>query len=173
MRTAILIVVWAVAAASPAAADDGTRFRLTTPRGEIIDDGDELLVAIPAGRAWGITSGLQRLADAGATIAAEIEVRDPLVREAFLRVAYYERASGRPRQLFTEDSAAVAFGERARVEVRLEPPPDAVAYRARVLGRLVGEGERSESGAIAVRDLTVERASSSPEVRRTRLIAER
>ncbi len=156
--------------AVPASADDGWGFRLTTPRGEIVDDGEELLVAIPGGRAWGIASGLQRLPDAGTTISVDIELRDVSVREAFLRIAYYARVTGRPRQVDVADSPLVRSGERARVEVRIDPPDGAVAYRARVLGRLLSGAERSSAGGIAVRDLLVEGASPSPGPRRTRLI---
>lgn len=172
MRRILVALLLACVAAPPAvaSADDGWRFRLTTPRGEIVDDGDELLVAIPGGRAWGITTGLLRLPEPGTLVSALIDVRDARVREAFLRVAYYERASGRPRQVLVQDSAPVRAGEQARVVLRLDPPEGAVAYRARVLGRLLAEVEASSSGAIGVREVQVGSGSRAPEVRRTRLM---
>lgn len=169
----LIALVLSAALASPALADDGWRFRLTTPRGELVEDGDDLFVLIPAGRAWGIASGLRLLPEEGTVASVDIEVRDPLVREAFLRVAYYERASGRPRQVLTVDSAAVAFGERDRVAVEIAPPEGAVAYRVRVLGRLLSDAGGAQAGAIAARDLTLGRATRAFDTRRTRLVMER
>lgn len=182
MRSLLLVTVvlvssatlGGVASADPPGGtqDDAWIFRLTTPRGEMIDD-DELLVAIPAGRAWGIASGLLRLPPSGTVISAEIEVRDARVREAFLRAAFYERVVGRPRQISVQDSPPVVAGERTRVRMRLDPPDGAVAYRVRVLGRLAAGPAMSSSGAIAVRELLLEGAPPTPRARRTRLIADR
>lgn len=172
---AALLLLGALAALVPAiGADD---LRLTTPRGDLVREADGLYLAVPGGRAWGITSGLLLLeqghlrADgrgssavvergrAGATsIAAEIEVRDPRVAHAFLRVAWYDRATGRPRQIAIQDSQLVRHGERARVAVRLLPPAGAVAYRIRVLARLIETASRSAPAGIVVRGLRVEGA---------------
>lgn len=173
MRRPVLaaaVVALTLVPVAPASADDGWGFRLTSPRGDLVDDGDEFLLAIPAGRAWGITSGLRLLPDPGTVVSVEIDVRDPAVREAFLRIAYYERASGRPRQVQVADSVAVPFGERELVQLAIQPPPGAVAFRLRVLGRLAGDEGRSASGGIVAGDLVVAGGRGPGEVRRTRLV---
>jgi hypothetical protein len=73
------------------------------------------------------------------------------VREAFVRVAYYQSLRGRPRQIETVDSELVSSGEEQVLVVRLDPPPDALAYRLRVLARLVPGADRSRAGAIEAR----------------------
>ncbi len=164
------------AIALPASADDGWGFRLTTPRGGMVEEGDDLLIAIPGGRAWGITSGLQRLPEDGGVVIADIEVRDDRVREAFLRLAYYDRAIGRPRQTVIVDSAPVRAGQRSILEVRIEAPPGAIAYRIRILGRLEPGGAAQAAAAIAIHDVWIGDPTPSPTplaARRTRLIAER
>jgi len=176
LAATILAASFLVAVALPASADDGWGFRLTTPRGGMVDEGDDLLIAIPGGRAWGITSGLRRLSEDDAIVTADIEVRDDRVSEAFLRVAYYDRATGRPRQIEVVDSTGVRVGHRSIVEVRIGPPPGAIAYRVRILGRLEPGAAASSGGAIAVHDVRIGYATPSPTpaaVRRTRLIAER
>src|SRR5438105_3852517 len=69
----------------PAAADDEPRFHRTTPRGFFERDGEALVVGVPAGRAWGIESDLLPIPSSGA-LRVSLEVSDPAVREAFVRV---------------------------------------------------------------------------------------
>ena len=141
MPKAVAALVAAVLAttvlALAASADGGPPYRRTTPRGSFGADGPELVVGVPGGRAWGIESALIPVPDDERTgVRATIEVRDSLVREAFVRVAWYDRASGRPRQFALTDARFIRSGETATVEVALDPPPRAVAYRLRVLARL-------------------------------------
>jgi len=116
-----------------ASADGGPPYRRTTPRGSFGADGPQLVVGVPGGRAWGIESGLVPVPDGRAGFRATLEVSDPLVREAFVRVAWYDRA-----------------GETATVEIALDPPAGAVAYRLRVLARLRVSEALSTPGAVRV-----------------------
>ncbi len=159
MRPPLVALLCAVALLGPgtiALADDGWSFRLTTPRGDMTEVDDDLLVAIPYGRAWGIAGGLVRLPEPGATVSAEIAVTDDRVREAFLRVAYYERGVGRPRQIDTTDSQLVHAGASTLVSIALDPPLGARWYRVRVLGRLVPGVTTSSRGAIVVSQVAVD-----------------
>jgi hypothetical protein len=90
------------------------------------------------------------------------------VAEAFVRVAYYARADARSRQLATRDSPFVRVGEDRRITVELIPPAGAVAYRVRVLGRLVAGAARSRIDAIHVRQdpLPAERGRPRPALTR-------
>ena len=147
----LLGLLWALAVA-PASADPGP-FRRTTPRADVARSGDWTLLGIPGGRAWGIESGLRPL-DGSRLVTVELAVIDPAVREAFVRVAYYARGETRSRQLATQDSAlvTVAIGPAGtELALRLDPPPGAVAYRIRLLGRLVVRELRTAAGAIRVR----------------------
>lgn len=135
--------------AAPAAADDDLRYRRTTPRAELNREGATLRLGIPGGRAWGVESGLLRVPRSGAAVTVRIEVADESVREAFARVAWYERAEGRPRQVAFDDSATVTVGPGETVAVALDPPDGAVAYRVRVLARL--RAGRATSGRDAIR----------------------
>jgi hypothetical protein len=135
--------------ASPAAADD-PRFHRTTPRGSFGRAGPSLLVGVPAGRAWGIESELRAVPSERSTVHATVEVDDPAVREAFIRVAWYASATGRPRQFALADAKLVRAGETATLEVVLDPPPGAVAYRLRVLARLGARDAVSAADAIRV-----------------------
>jgi hypothetical protein len=149
---ASLIVVGVLLSASPASADPGDpgRFRRTTPRGSLDRDAGGLIVGIPSGQAWGIESALRPLDGAG-RVTLVLAVDDPDVAEAFVRVAYYARADARSRQLATRDSPFVRVGEDRRIVIELDPPPAAVAYRVRVLGRLVPGARLSRADAIHVR----------------------
>lgn len=158
-RSAVLLLVAvALILALPASADpgdggDGSPYRRTTPRAAVIQEREWTLLGIPGGRAWGLESGL-RLLDGPSEVTAELAAIDPAVREAFLRVAYYARADTRSRQLAIADSApvTVAAGRSGTaVTVRLDPPPGAIAYRIRLLGRLFGREERTAAGAIRAR----------------------
>ena len=69
-------------------------------------------------------------------LRATIDVSDPEIREAFVRVAWYDEATGRPRQFALTDARYVRAGEITTLEITLDPPPGAAAYRVRVLARL-------------------------------------
>jgi len=140
----------ALALAAPASADGDPVFRRTTPRGSFGRDGGELLVGVPGGRAWGIESELRPLPVDEAALRAIIEVRDPEVREAFIRIAWYDRASARPRQFALTDARLVRPGETNALEIPLDPPPGAIAYRVRVLARLRAPDAISADGAVRV-----------------------
>jgi hypothetical protein len=129
-------------------ADGGPPYRRTTPRGSFGADGPELVVGVPGGRAWGIESGLIPVPEDRTGFRATIEVSDPEVREAFVRVAWYDRATGRPRQFALTDARFVQAAETATVEVALDPPAGAVAYRLRVLARLRAPAALSAPDAI-------------------------
>ena len=133
-----------------ASADGGPPYRRTTPRGSFGADGALLLVGVPGGRAWGIESALIPVPGERTGFQATVEVRDPEVREAFVRVAWYDRASGRPRQFALTDARFIRVGETAKVEVALDPPAGAVAYRLRVLARLRTPEALSAPGAVRV-----------------------
>ncbi len=154
--------------ATAVAADDGWRFRLTTPRGSLEPgDGLQLRLGVPSGRAWGVQSALRPIAGPR-EITLTLAVRDVTVREAFVRVAWYDRDTGRPRQTAIADSSVVRAGEQETVVVTLDPPEGAIAYRMRVLARLEPGAERSRDGAILVTPLSEVRVA--PEY--TRLLAE-
>jgi hypothetical protein len=136
-----------------ASADPGGPFRRTTPRGFADRDAGGLVIGIPGGRAWGVEGALHPIdptVDA-ARMTVDLAVDDPDVAEAFVRIAYYARADVRSRQLATIDSAFVRVGQERRIRVELAPPPGAVAYRVRVLGRLATGAAISRPDAIRVR----------------------
>ena len=156
---------------SPASADTGP-FRRTTPRASFDRDAGGLVVGIPSGRAWGIESGLQPLAGTG-VLHLDLAVDDPDVAEAFVRVAYYARGDARSRQLATHDSPFVRVGEDRRIVIDLAPPTGAVAYRVRVLGRLVAGARHSRSDAIHARPDTAPAERGRPRPSLTRLETDR
>jgi hypothetical protein len=133
-----------------ASAEPGPPYRRTTPRGSFGVDGPQLVVGVPGGRAWGIESGLIPVPAQRSAFQARIEVSDPEVREAFVRIAWYDRATGRPRQFALTDARYVRTGEIAALELALDPPPGAVAYRLRVLARLRARDAVSTADAIRV-----------------------
>lgn len=161
MRIAPFLVLMLLAVvALPVAADDDTmRFRRTTPRASLEDHAGTLTLGVPSGRAWGLESELRPLPPERA-LAVRLRVSDDDVREAFARIAYYTRATGRPRQISITDSEAVGAGEGRVVLVPLEPPPGAVAYRIRVLARLRAGAERSRPDAIQARVMLIDRAGT-------------
>ena len=138
-----------LAASVPAAADDGWGFRRTTPRAALLLESDGYELGVPGGRAWGIESALRPLTGAS-SVSFEVAVDDPAVREAFVRVAYYDRDWGRPRQMEIVDSAFVHIGEKRPLTIAFDPPPGAVAYRVRVLARLSPGAPASATDAIRV-----------------------
>jgi len=131
-------------------ADGGPPYRRTAPRGSFGADGPELVVGVPGGRAWGIESALIPVPDQRTGFRATVEVSDPEIREAFVRVAWYDQATGRPRQFALTDARYVRAGETATLEVALDPPAGAVAYRVRVLARLRTPEALSAADAIRV-----------------------
>jgi hypothetical protein len=131
-------------------ADGGPPYRRTTPRGSFGADGPELVVGVPGGRAWGIESALIPVPDQRTGFRATVEVSDPEIREAFVRIAWYDQATGRPRQFALTDARYVRVGETATLEVALDPPAGAVAYRVRVLARLRTPEALSAADAIRV-----------------------
>jgi len=146
----LLCAVVALAVLALAASADGPPYRRTTPRGSFGTDGPELVVGVPGGRAWGIESALIPVPDQRIGFRATIEVSDPEIREAFIRVAWYDRATGRPRQFALSDARFVRAKETATLEVALDPPPGAVAYRIRVLARLRSPEALSTEDAVRV-----------------------
>jgi hypothetical protein len=158
----------AAALAASASADGGPPYRRTTPRGSFGQEGPELVVGVPGGRAWGIESALIPVPEGRTGFRATVEVSDPEIREAFIRVAWYQRATGRPRQFALTDARFVRAGETATVDVALDPPAGAVAYRIRVLARLRSPQPRSKSDAIHVQLSTP--GPISPAIPETRLL---
>jgi hypothetical protein len=153
MRKAVVPLLCAIAAVGVvafAASADGPPYRRTTPRGSFGTSGPELTVGVPGGRAWGIESALTPVPAEHSGFRATIEVADPEVREAFIRVAWYDKATGRPRQFALSDARYVRSGDTATFEVALDPPPGAVAYRVRVLARLREPDALSAADAIRV-----------------------
>jgi hypothetical protein len=84
-------------------------------------------------------------------------------------VAYYARGEARSRQLATRDSSFVRVGEDRRIAVELTPLAGAVAYRVRVLGRLVAGAARSRVDAIHARPDPVPAERGRPRPPLTRL----
>ena len=149
----LLALVFAISSwclAGTASADDST-FHRTTPRAAFDGGGAALVIGVPGGRAWGIESDLRALPPTGTSVYVRLTVSDDAVREAFVRVAYYASAETRTRQLATSDSAPVSVGRPVLVAVPFDPPPGAVAYRVRVLARLVDPAARSADDAITAR----------------------
>ncbi|MDQ6858940.1 MAG: hypothetical protein M3Z65_08110 [Chloroflexota bacterium] len=158
---------------SVAAADPGDfgRVHRTTPRGSLEREPSGLVVGIPSGRAWGIESDLIPL-DGGGRVTVVLAVEDPDVAEAFVRIAYYARSDARSRQLATRDSPFVRVGEERRIAVDLDPPAGAIAYRVRVLGRLVSGAVRSRIDAITVQPLAAAADRGRPRPSLTRLLTD-
>ena len=149
----LLALVFAISSwclAGTASADDST-FHRTTPRAAFDGGGAALVIGVPGGRAWAIESDLRALPPTGTSVYVRLTVSDDAVREAFVRVAYYASAEKRTRQLATSDSAPVTVGRPVLVAVPFDPPPGAVAYRVRVLARLVEPAARSAEDAITAR----------------------
>ena len=156
----LLTAVCVALASTPALADDDpTRFRRTTPRASFEEHAGTLTLGIPSGRAWGIESELHPL-PSERVIVVRLAVADRDVREAFVRVAYYARATGRSRQVAVADTELVAAGERRVLLLPLDPPAGAVAYRLRVLARLRAGAVRSSNDAIQARLTLVDRAAT-------------
>jgi hypothetical protein len=148
LRTTALAIALLAVTLHPALADDDPAFRRTTPRGSFGRDGPALLVSVPGGRAWGIESALIPVPAQASAFLATVQVDDPTVREAFVRIAWYDRPTGRPKQFALTDARPVRDGESAMLEVRLDPPSGAVAYRLRVLARLRSSDALSDAAAV-------------------------
>jgi hypothetical protein len=158
----------AVALSTLVNAEGGPPYRRTTPRGSFGTYGPELVVGVPGGRAWGIESALISVPDQRSGLRATVEVSDPEIREAFIRVAWYDRPTGRPRQFALTDARYVRAGETATLEIALDPPAGAVAYRIRVLARLRTPEALSAADAIRVNVSAPYRIA--PEIPVTRLL---
>ena len=175
MRRSFIISLLCVgvvfAGGSLASADPGGPFRRTTPRGFLDRDAGGLVVGIPEGRAWGIESALLPLPSAD-RLTVDLSVDDPDVAEAFVRVAYYAVADRRSRQLVTVDSPFVRLGPERRVTIDLQPPAGAVAYRVRVLGRLVAGAQVSRANAIRARWIGGAAEQGPPRASLTRLLTD-
>jgi hypothetical protein len=150
VASALCVVVVTAVLAVSATADGGPPYRRTTPRGSFGADGPKLIVGVPGGRAWGIESALIFVPDRRSGFLATVEVSDPEVREAFIRVAWYDRATGRPRQFALTDARFVRAGETATLDLALDPPAGAIAYRVRVLARLHAPQALSTADAVRV-----------------------
>jgi len=170
----LLVPLGMVLGAAVASADPGDigHFRRTTPRASFDRDAGGLVLGIPSGRAWGIESGLEPL-DGATQLRLVLAVDDPEVAEAFVRIAYYARGDARSRQLATEDSPFVRVGEDRRIVIDLVPPRGAVAYRLRVLGRLIAGATRSRSDAIHARSDSPAAERGRPRPSLTRLETDR
>lgn len=155
MRLLVLCVAFALVASAPSSAEDGTTFRRTTPRAPLRVAADELVFGIPSGRAWGLESRLIRIGS-HATVALDLGVRDQEIREAFVRIAWYDRDEGRPRQMLVEDAPVVLPGVERRVVMQLEAPEGAVAFRIRVLARVTPGTPASREDALAVARVRVD-----------------
>ncbi|HUG56112.1 MAG TPA: hypothetical protein VMJ92_03465 [Candidatus Limnocylindrales bacterium] len=153
LLVSLALAVLAAASPTDALADDGWRFRRTSPRVDLARDGPALVLGVPGGRAWGLESGLLPVPAAPTVIVADVEIADPLVREVFLRVAWYREATGRPRQMAIHDSAMARGPGRVPLALPLAPPPGAVAYRIRVLARLESDGAASAADGFTVEGL--------------------
>lgn len=171
MRRLALAIAIVLAAAMPVAADDDIRFRRTTPRAPLRVSGDELEFGVPAGRAWGLESRLVRIGRDGATVAIDLAVRDPAIREGFVRIAWYMRDEGRSRQIEIEDAPVVVAGIERRILMRLEPPDGAIAFRVRVLARVGTGATSSREDALSVSRVRLD-ASDRPRPALTRLLGD-
>ena len=155
MRVVSLCVAIMLLTALSSSAEDGTRFRRTTPRAPLHVSVDEIVFGIPSGRAWGLESRLIRI-KSHATVALDLGVRDPEIREGFVRIAWYDRDEGRPRQMQVEDAPVVLPGVQRRVVMQLEAPEGAVAFRIRVLARVTPGTPASRGDALAVARVRVD-----------------
>jgi len=151
VRSVLVAVAFLLVAPLPASADDGIHFHRTTPRASLDETSGILTIGVPGGRAWGIESDLRPLPAAGTTLVVRLSVDDDSVREAFVRVAYYGTLATRSRQLATADGPPVEAGARALALVTLDPPAGAVAFRIRVLARLIDPAGRSADDAVRAR----------------------
>lgn len=149
MRVLSLCVALMLVTAASANAEDGTTFRRTTPRAPLRLSADQLVFGIPSGRAWGLESALIRIGS-HATVALDLGLADEGVREAFVRIAWYDRDQGRPRQMLVEDAPVVLPGVRRRVVLALEAPDGAVAFRIRALARVTPGTAASREDALTV-----------------------
>lgn len=123
---------------SVAHADPGP-WRRTTPRAVLDLIGEELMLRVPAGRAWGIQSRPQLVQPGAALrVAARLDVLEQEARGAFIRVAFYARSDGRGRQRLVVDGQNVRGGEDRISEARFVVPEWAKSVKVRVLMRRYG-----------------------------------
>ena len=151
-----LCVAIMLGSSAAAHADDGTTFRRTTPRAPVRVSAEQIAFGIPSGRAWGLESRLIPIRGS-ASVALDLGVSDGSIREAFVRIAWYDRDEGRSRQMLVEDAPAVLPGVERRVVLQLEPPDGAVAFRIRVLARVMPGTSSSRDDAVSVSRVRVDR----------------
>lgn len=139
------------------------RFRRFGRGGVFARERGALLLSPQTVRYSGIQSALRQLPEGASEIRLTLEVSDPAVRDAVVRVAYYALSSGRPRQRSVVASPPVFGGRRTRLAVPLSPPGELIAYRLRVLARLAPEAPASAPDAVRVsRISTVDSAAAPP-----------
>ncbi|TMD60687.1 MAG: hypothetical protein E6I87_04915 [Chloroflexi bacterium] len=139
MRTrlaAAFAVIALLASPSPRAlADDGTPWRVTSPRVRLETAERRLELVIPAGRARGATSRAIPIEPGETYVAlARLDLDWLVARGAFLRVALYARADGGGRQRARLDSTLLYGGGDGAV-VLFRSPGWARAAKLRVLAR--------------------------------------
>lgn len=132
---ACLAVALALLGPAHALADDGLRWKRTTPRATFRQTPTLLELRVPPERAWGIAAAPLEL-EAGRRYRARADLSLPTetLRGAFLRVALYPSADGRGRQRLVLDSALLAGGADARA-VEFTAPAWARSAKLRVLAR--------------------------------------
>ena len=167
LRISLAVAVLAAVLPAEALADDGWRFRRTSPRVDLVRQGPALVLGVPGGRAWGLESALLPASGGPTAIVADVEIADPQVREVFLRVAWYREATGRPRQVAIADSAPARGPGRVSLVLPLAPPPGAVAYRVRVLARLE-HGPASQPDGFTIEGLSATAGQARPALTRLR-----
>ena len=159
IRIVLRVALCAAIVLGPSAvahAEDGTTLRRTTPRAPMRVTAEQIAFGVPSGRAWGLESTLIPIRGS-ASVALDLGVSDASVREAFVRIAWYDRDEGRPRQMLVADAPYVLPGVERRVLLQLEPPEGAVAFRIRVLARVMPGAYSSREGAVAVARVRVDR----------------
>lgn len=171
MRLALLLAAAAALAAVPlpASADDGLRWRRTTPRAVLVEEAGGLVLRVPSGRAWGAESSAISVEPARAYRArAVLEVPEGAARGAFLRVAAYARPDARGRQGARFDSPLVTPGRTERLALDFVAPAWARAVKLRVLVRR-GADATDPVSAVRARDpglRRIDRAQPPPVILR-------
>lgn len=155
-----MAAVWALAA-NVASADDGLRWRRTTPRASVEVSDATLSLRVPPGRAWGVESAPLAI-EPGRRYRARawFDVPAAAAGATFLRVALYARSDGRGRQRARFDSLALRPGRAAEREVDFVAPAWARAVKLRVLVRQ--RVSVSEQSPVRARDVELRGSGRSP-----------